>query len=480
MGIGEDFPSPPIPLAGQAFVLVDSDGVFQGFRISQTDADGRNNSLHLSRINGQPITIVYVDGTVFIYVANSVTFVPGANPYYNMPPGEYRGSFSSGVAYIDYNTSLPALVSGTTIKTINGNSILGNGNIVTSNSTIYYMNLSVSGDPYYELSSSPSLGNETSMYFFVNPQESQVISYFVTPFGTPGLLKVPSGTWQFSLCFRNNNGSTLNTQTWVSTVQVFKRTAAGVETLIASTVKNINDMYGTTQRYLYDVVVPETTLISSDRIVVKILMQNTQLYNWQSANFITEGSVNYSLVTTNLNQTVPKLKTINGNRLAGNGSINILPGRTRSILVGNSNQQYIGNIGGMQSPFELEFLVETWGSANTFYLYLSYSSGSVSAGSILIGKFTGASTIRTYKFKRTIRTFSDSGSGEEGYYWSRSRMWALDGNVSARTDEESTGAVAETQYYFDSSSGSTSYPTEIIATTNYTGYMTVLKIEQGT
>lgn len=132
MGYGEDYPSPPVPLAGQAFVLTDTDGYIQGIRISQIDADGRTNHLYLNRINSQPITIVYVDGNVFTYVAGLVTFVPGANPYYYMPPSEFSGSFSSGVAYIDYNTSLPALVSGTTIKTVNGATILGSGNLVIS------------------------------------------------------------------------------------------------------------------------------------------------------------------------------------------------------------------------------------------------------------------------------------------------------------------------------------------------------------
>jgi len=129
IGYGEDYPNPPVPLAGQAFILTDSDGTFQGFRISLTDANGKNNSLYLNNINGQPITIANVDGSISTYVAGSVTFVPGANPYYNMPPGQFSGPILSGVAYIDYNTSLPELVSGTTIKTINSTSVLGSGDL---------------------------------------------------------------------------------------------------------------------------------------------------------------------------------------------------------------------------------------------------------------------------------------------------------------------------------------------------------------
>ena len=131
MGIGEDYPNPPVPLAGQAFILVDIDGYFQGFRISTIDADGKSNSTYLNKINSQPITIANADGSISTYVADSVTFVGGANPYYNIPPGTFEGPILSGIAYIDYNTSFPALVSGTTIKTINGSSILGSGNLNT-------------------------------------------------------------------------------------------------------------------------------------------------------------------------------------------------------------------------------------------------------------------------------------------------------------------------------------------------------------
>jgi hypothetical protein len=132
MGIGEDFPSPPVPLAGQAFYLLDTDGVYQGFRISQTDANGGNNYDYLVRLNGQPLTVVNADDSINTIGAGTVTFVGGANPYYDIAPAGFSGTAVSGVGYIDFNTSNPALVSGTTIKTINGNSVLGSGNLVVS------------------------------------------------------------------------------------------------------------------------------------------------------------------------------------------------------------------------------------------------------------------------------------------------------------------------------------------------------------
>jgi hypothetical protein len=132
MGIGEDFPSPPVPLAGQAFYLLDTDGVYQGFRISQIDANGKNNSSYLSQINGQPLTIVNADDSITTIGTGTVTFVGGANPYYDIGPGGFSGIAVSGVAYIDFNTSNPVLVSGTTIKTINGSSVLGSGNLIVS------------------------------------------------------------------------------------------------------------------------------------------------------------------------------------------------------------------------------------------------------------------------------------------------------------------------------------------------------------
>jgi len=125
IGTGTDFPSPSVPLAGQAILLFDGDETFQGMTISPIDADGNSTSDYLSRINGQPITVVNADNSKTIVIPNSVTFVAGANPYFYVISNNFNYVTVTGVAYIDFNTSnaLPAYSGYSMAGNLNGTSI---------------------------------------------------------------------------------------------------------------------------------------------------------------------------------------------------------------------------------------------------------------------------------------------------------------------------------------------------------------------
>jgi hypothetical protein len=121
MGIGEDFPSPPVPLAGQAFALYDGDGVSQGFRISRLDANGVNVSSFLNKLNGQTITIVNSDNSIALTGGNA-TLVSAPTPFYDIV-SSVNGPILTDVAYINIDTSN---------RLNNGYSILGhlNGTVI--------------------------------------------------------------------------------------------------------------------------------------------------------------------------------------------------------------------------------------------------------------------------------------------------------------------------------------------------------------
>jgi hypothetical protein len=124
IGTGTDFPSPTVPLAGQALLLFDDDN-FAGMTISLIDADGLNTSELLYKINGQPITIVNANNSKTIVVPITQTFVGGANPYLHVVTNNYNYITEIGVAYIDFNTSnaIPAYNGYTMAGNLNGTSI---------------------------------------------------------------------------------------------------------------------------------------------------------------------------------------------------------------------------------------------------------------------------------------------------------------------------------------------------------------------
>ena len=168
-------------------------------------------------------------------------------------------------------------------------------------SILYYMNQTVAQAPYQEFSSTGTTAAEQAIPATVAGGATATIAAFQTPSGVPNTIIIPQGLWQFFLHFNAATGG----QSWIIRPLVYKRDLGGTETLLFSidpiTVANMSTV---TTLYSTESVVPNTMLLTTDRIVVKINMENTTGVS-QTVNFRTEGSQHYSVATTTLNQAVP-------------------------------------------------------------------------------------------------------------------------------------------------------------------------------
>ena len=183
-------------------------------------------------------------------------------------------------------------------------STVGNNVTVTipggSGTTTYYLNQTVTQAPYKEFSSVATAAAEQVVPLTVSAGATSVIAEFQTPTGVPNTTQIPGGLWGFFLHF--NAGSV--GQDWIIRPTVYKRDLGGIETLLFTPDPEIvTGMSTTTTMYVSDGVFPATTLLTTDRIVVRISVQNTTGVS-QTVNFRTEGSQHYSVGLTTLNQVI--------------------------------------------------------------------------------------------------------------------------------------------------------------------------------
>jgi hypothetical protein len=196
-------------------------------------------------------------------------------------------------------TSIDFVGSGVNASTIDGDvtvTIPGN-----SGNTTYYLNESVTQAPYKEFSSIVTGAVEQVVPLTVAGGTTSVIAEYQTPSGIPGTTQIPGGLWQFFLHFNAGAAG----QNWRIRPTVYKRDLGGTETLLFTPDPEIViGMSTTTTMYVCDGVFPAATILTTDRIVVRISMQNTTGVS-QTVNFRTEGSQHYSVALTTLNQVIP-------------------------------------------------------------------------------------------------------------------------------------------------------------------------------
>jgi hypothetical protein len=183
-------------------------------------------------------------------------------------------------------------------------STVGNDVTVTvsggNGSVIYYLNQTVTQAPYKEFSSIVTTAVEQVVPATIAGGATTVVAEYQTPVGIPNTTVVPAGLWQFFLHFNAGSAG----QNWIIRPTVYKRDSGGTETLIFTPDPEIvTNMSTTTTMYTCDGVFPTTTLLTTDRIVVKIALQNTTGVS-QTASFRTEGSQHYSVAATTLNQAI--------------------------------------------------------------------------------------------------------------------------------------------------------------------------------
>jgi len=196
-------------------------------------------------------------------------------------------------------TSIDFVGSGVNASTIDGDVTItipgGSGN------TTYYLNQTVDQAPYKEFSSIVASAVEQVIPLTVLAGATSVIAEYQTPSNIPGTTQIPGGLWQFFLHFN----AVAAGQNWIIRPTVYKRDLGGTETLIFTPDPEIvTGMSTTTTMYVSDGVFPTTTILTTDRIVVRLSMQNTRGVS-QTVNFRTEGSQHYSVGLTTLNQVIP-------------------------------------------------------------------------------------------------------------------------------------------------------------------------------
>jgi hypothetical protein len=136
----------------------------------------------------------------------------------------------------------------------------------------YYLNGSVSqgtfgGDTYYQMSKTPILGAGTN-FTRTNGAGNGYIASFITDAGDPSFLNIPGGNWNLEFYFNASSGG--GSPSFYA--ELYKVSATNVFTLIASDSLNPEGITnGTTvDQYFTSIPVPQTTLLVTDRLAVRI------------------------------------------------------------------------------------------------------------------------------------------------------------------------------------------------------------------
>jgi hypothetical protein len=136
----------------------------------------------------------------------------------------------------------------------------------------YYLNGSVSqgtfgGDTYYQMSKTPILGAGTN-FIRTNGAGDGYIASFITDAGDPSFLNIPGGNWNLEFYFNASSGG--GSPSFYA--ELYKVSATNVFTLIASDSLNPEGITnGTTvDQYFTSIPVPQTTLLVTDRLAVRI------------------------------------------------------------------------------------------------------------------------------------------------------------------------------------------------------------------
>jgi hypothetical protein len=165
--------------------------------------------------------------------------------------------------------------SGVASQYVRGDGSLANFPITTGggSSVSYYLNGSVNqgtfgGNTYYEMNKTPVFGTGTNFTISTNGY----IAQFITDANDPSLLAIPTGNWNFEMYFSASSGG--GTPSYY--VELYKYDGTTF-TLIASNSTNPESITaGTaTDLYLTSLGIPPTTLAITDRLAVRVYVNNS-------------------------------------------------------------------------------------------------------------------------------------------------------------------------------------------------------------
>lgn len=172
--------------------------------------------------------------------------------------------------------TLAVTANGTPLEYIKGDGTLGTftpGGGGGGGSINYYLNGSVNqgsfgGNTYYQMSKTPILGASADFTISSNGY----IAQFLTDAGDPGLLSIPAGNWNFELYFSaSSSGGTPSFYVELykydgSTFTLISSGSTSPQSITSGTVKN---------NYISSLAVPATSLTITDRIAVRVYVNNS-------------------------------------------------------------------------------------------------------------------------------------------------------------------------------------------------------------
>ena len=221
-----------------------------------------------------------------------------------------------------------SIKAGTNITIDNGeiSSIGGSG----GSSVNFYLNGSIASGVagYKQIGSSAIIGGGTDFTLIGNG----TIAQFLTDIGTPNRLEIPSGAWNFELWLQSSSNNS-NTNVFV---ELYKYN--GAFTLIASNSSNpiVLQRNTTTNLYLTSLAILQTTLLTTDRLAVRIISINSN------------GNHSVTLHTEDSN-----LCEILTNFVGGIVSINGITQPTQMLATGTTGTDFTINSSGSTHTFNL-------------------------------------------------------------------------------------------------------------------------------
>ena len=263
-----------------AWLLANSGGGGGGGTVTSVDISSNGTALTIS---GNPITTAgvialdfngantdYVDGTGALQAFPAITSGTVTSVDLTMP-----SAFAVSGNPITTSGTLAVTGAGTTSQYVRGDGTLANFPTSTGGgaSISYYLNGSInqgtfSGNTYYEMNRVPVIGAGTNFTIATNGY----ISQFITDANDPSQLNIPQGNWNFQMYFQaSSNGGSPSFY-----VELYKWDGATF-TLIASSSTNPEGITNGTAVDLYTtaLAVPATTLALTDRLAVRIYVNNS-------------------------------------------------------------------------------------------------------------------------------------------------------------------------------------------------------------
>lgn len=190
-------------------------------------------------------------------------------------PNPTNPAYSVNVPNPNTTPSVDITANGTVSQYVRGDGSLANFPFSGGGgaSVNYYLNGSVNqgtfgGVTYYEMNRTPIIGGGTQFSIAANGY----IASFITDANDPNLLNIPAGNWNFETYFSASSGGG-NPNFYL---ELYKYDGATF-TLIASNSSNPEDITGgtVTDLYVSALAVPQTTLLATDRLAVRIFVNTS-------------------------------------------------------------------------------------------------------------------------------------------------------------------------------------------------------------